>query len=123
MLENKPVEPTTESIGEVPNAPGYTQRYYIMNTPSDGALKALANRIMNIIGARDMAHQILHWSISPNRPIAIMEASVTEEEHAWMMSQPRMVYIGSRDPVTGFPDAQVTAYMEANAADWSTPKG
>lgn len=105
------------------NAPGYTQRYYIMNTPSEGALNALSNRIMSAVGAREMAHQILHWSISPNRPIATMEAAVTEEEHQWMMNQPRMVYIGSRDPETGMPDAQVTTYLEANADDWTTPKG
>lgn len=99
-----------------------TNRYYVVNLTTASATRkqAIRDRLTDG-GVRQRPEQLLHWRRARGEAAWLIQAEVTDTEHAFLTSGPRaayVTYIGDYDPVTHRPDPAVREYLLANADLW-----
>ncbi len=101
-----------------------TSRYYVAN------VSGAASRWTNIVdatqpvpGRRALPHQLLHWRVSLDGSMRLIQAETNDAEHAYLVSLAWVTYLGAYDDMTAQADTAVHTYLAANAAAWERPMG
>ncbi len=101
-----------------------TSRYYVANV--SGAASRWANIVdatQPVPGRRALPHQLLHWRVSLDGSMRLIQAETNDAEHAYLVSLAWVTYLGAHDDVTAQADTAVHTYIAANAAAWEPVRG